>query len=144
MADGADVNAIEKSNGKVCFKYTPLHYATIEDHRDIAELLIAKGADLNAKDMMEYTPMHIAARGGHKEIAELLIAKGADVKCAVGSTPLHYAALLNHKEIAELLISEGSDVNAKDVKGITPLDAAIIRKGSEIANNCFSSIYPIL
>jgi len=81
--------------------------------------------------------IHDAAGAGNIEAVKKHLAAGADVNAKErenGGTPLHYAALLNHKEIAELLISEGSDVNAKDVKGITPLDAAIIRKGSEIAN----------
>jgi len=40
---GADVNAKDE-NG-----FTPLHYATLGGHKEIAELLIAEGADVNAK-----------------------------------------------------------------------------------------------
>ena len=58
---------------------TPLHFATFKGHKEIAELLIAKGADLNAKDKKGRTPLFGAAQDGQKEIAELLIAKGADV-----------------------------------------------------------------
>ena len=47
-------------------------------------------------------------------------------------TPLHYAAIQGHKEVAELLIDKGADVNAKNIIGITPLDAA--RRHPKIAD----------
>jgi ankyrin repeat protein len=70
-----------------------LHYAAYGGHKEIAELLIAEGADVNAKDEDGVTPLHEAAFGGYKEIAELLIAKGADVnaKNNGGETPLDFS-----------------------------------------------------
>ena len=81
--------------------------------------------------------IHDAAAAGNIEAVKKHLAAGSDVNAKErqnGGTPLHYAALLNNKKITELLISEGADVNAKDDKGKTPLDAAIIRKGPEIAD----------
>jgi hypothetical protein len=45
----------------------------------ITQRLIAKGADVNAKNKNVATPLYSAAYFGHKDVAELLIAKGADV-----------------------------------------------------------------
>jgi len=45
----------------------------------MVDLLIAKGADINAKNKDGCTPLHYAASHAHKEVADLLIAKGADV-----------------------------------------------------------------
>jgi len=47
---------------------------------------------------------------------------------------LHYAAIKGHKEIAELLIANGVDVNPKSDYGGTPLDVAISRNRTELAD----------
>ena len=64
--------------------------------REFVELLINKGADLNAKSGYYGTPLHVAGSIGHKEIAELLIANGADlnVQDGFGRTPLNAAELI--------------------------------------------------
>ena len=70
--------------------WTPLRYAAIDGHKEIAELLIANGADVNTKDDFGGTPLHNAL--GYIEVAEILIAKGADVnaKYPDGRTLLNY------------------------------------------------------
>ena len=55
------------------------HQAAYEGHKEIAEILIDKGADVNAMSDIGRTPLYWAADSGYKEIIELLIAKGADV-----------------------------------------------------------------
>ncbi len=125
----------------------PLHAAALNGHKGIAELLIAKGADVDAKDALGNTPLYNtilfnAALDGYKEIAELLIAKGADVNAQDknGNTPLHEAATSGLKEVVELLIANGADVNAKKKFGRTPLHGAatkgiaelLIAKGADV------------
>jgi cytohesin len=87
----------------------PLHGAAFWGLKEVAELLIAKGADVNVKDYKGVTPLHDAALWGHKEIAELLLANGADVdaKDEDGDTPLDVAILRNDKETADLLRKHG-------------------------------------
>ena len=133
---GADVN---KTRNERC----PLSWAVQDGHKEIAELLIANGANVNANDHAGTAPLHRAAFRGWEEIAELLIAKGADVNARNNFnywTPLHWAADRGHKEIAKLLITAVSDVNAIDKDGKTTLDVAIgpsftgMRKTSETAD----------
>jgi ankyrin repeat protein len=73
IAAGADVNAKDDEYG-----WTPLIWAADGGHKNVAALLIAKGANVNAKSE-GWTALHSAAEEGYKEIAELLIANGADV-----------------------------------------------------------------
>ena len=106
LADGADLNW---DDGQT----TPLHYTAIYSRYEAAELLIAKGVNVNAKGVDGETALHFAAYSGldSKEIAELLIAKGADVnmKNVVGETPLDYA----DGEIAALLRKHGGKTGGR-------------------------------
>ncbi|MEH1771269.1 MAG: ankyrin repeat domain-containing protein, partial [Nostoc sp.] len=54
---------------------TPLHLAVSQGNKQVVELLIAKGADVNAKNKDGNTPLHLAY---DLDIVKLLIAKGAD------------------------------------------------------------------
>jgi len=85
------------------------------NHRKVAELLLERGADVNAADTLFNTPLHLAALVDNQEVVKLLIERGADVNARNnrGWTPLHIAAYWNHPELAELLIEKGADVNAK-------------------------------
>ena len=53
---GADPNARDVSLG---ISETPLHRAAVMDWRNMAELLIAKGADVNAKGVGGTTPLDL-------------------------------------------------------------------------------------
>ena len=91
--------------------------------RKEAELLLAHGADVNAKDEHGRTPLYKAADDDNKELTALLLAHGADVnaKDDIGYTPLHCAS---YKDESELLLTHGADANAKDKEGKTPLHKA--------------------
>ena len=85
---------------------TPLHFALFGEHVEIAELLIASGADANANTYITGTSLHWAAAERKKEIVELLIEKGADVnaKDQKGKTPLDTA----YGQTADLLRKHGA------------------------------------
>jgi len=57
---------------------TPLHSAVERGQADIVELLVAKGADVTAKDRQGRTALTIAERKGHTEIVELLRKHGVN------------------------------------------------------------------
>jgi ankyrin repeat protein len=100
---------------------TPLHAAAL-GRKEIAEFLIANGADVDARKRNGVTPLHVAAARGHGEIVKLLISGGANVNARTndGETALHKAAESGYTETAELLLSNGANVNAV-YHGETPL-----------------------
>ncbi len=49
----------------------------IEPDEDLIALLIATGADVNARNAYGWPPLHIAAKYGYMRIAEMLLAAGA-------------------------------------------------------------------
>lgn len=106
------------------FGRTPLHYAAASGHKDIAELLLANKAQVNAKANNGETPLHSAARKGNADVVDLLLDNAADVNAREegGLTPLHVA--VSNKRSVELLLAHRADVNAKDDEGRTPLDWA--------------------
>jgi ankyrin repeat protein len=95
---------------------TPLHWAAENNSKNVAELLITNGADVNAEDKYGNTPLLVAAKSNSRDVAELLIAKGVNVNAEnkYGNMPLLVAANSNSKDVAELLIAKGADVNAKN------------------------------
>ena len=102
------------------FGRTALHLAAGWGHKEVAALLIASGAKIDARDSHGRTPLYWAAESGHTDVVELLIAKGADVNATDkdGSTPLRWAAWQGHSQVAELIGKRGGRF------GMDILDAA--------------------
>ena len=75
LADGVDVNKKDKGG------YTPLHWAAFRGHKEVVELLIAKGAEVNAK-CYEFaaTPLDLATIQDYVEIKKLLVKHGGKTK----------------------------------------------------------------
>ncbi|MHB0945986.1 MAG: ankyrin repeat domain-containing protein [Sedimentisphaerales bacterium] len=116
------VVGIEETN----LNRTPLHLAAMNGHREMAEMLLSKGSDINAKDSDGNTPLHFAAAGGHLDLCGFLLEKGADVnaKNRQGQTPLDMSAFNGHQETAELLIAKGAVISpaGQDANGAGKID----------------------
>jgi hypothetical protein len=105
---------------------TPLQLAAQYGHKDVAELLLAYKADVEAKSYGGWTALLNAVFGGHKDMVELLLTTKTDVnyKEDAGRTPLHVAAENGYTEIAAFLIANKANVNVKNREGLTPLHIA--------------------
>ena len=130
LADGVDVNKKDKGG------YTPLHWAAFGGHKETVELLIAKGAEVNAKDYeIGATPLDCAIIQDYVEIKKLLVKHGGktaeELKAATPEPqtakapdiPLLEAAMSGNIEAVTQHLAAGTDVDAKSF-GLTPLHQA--------------------
>ncbi|KAK3913192.1 Integrin-linked protein kinase [Frankliniella fusca] len=106
--------------------FSPLHWASKEGHYKIAELLIQRGARINATNRGDDTPLHLAAAHGHREIVHMLLRNKADINFTNehGNSPLHYACFWGYPTLAEELVAQGAVVALANKDGDTPLDKA--------------------
>ena len=118
--------------------WTPLHLAVFFGHTEAARLLLAAGAEMNARsrNSIGNTPLHAAVAGGHVEAALFLIDHGADVNArdAGEHTPLHIAAEAGYVPIAKALLARGADPHAVDAEDKTPLARAAARNQDAIVD----------
>lgn len=92
--------------------------------REIAELLIQKGAKVDARNERGETPMHHAARYGGAMMVRSMILARADLNARDldGHTPLHAAALgIDNEDGMRELLGARPDVNSRDRIGQTSL-----------------------
>jgi ankyrin repeat protein len=85
--------------------WTPLHYAAASGDDDIARLLLAHGARIDAQSPPasgKFTPLMMAAREGHEDSALFLLGQGADpqLKNSEGLTAAQIAERADHAAIA--------------------------------------------
>ena len=85
---------------------TALHSAVDDGHRDVVEVLVDAGADIEAQDSTGDTPLHVAGEKGELAILKMLLKAGARV-CATdntGDTCLILAAYFGHTETVRYLV----------------------------------------
>ncbi|KFQ32391.1 E3 ubiquitin-protein ligase MIB1, partial [Mesitornis unicolor] len=83
--------------------YTALHLAALNNHVEVAELLVHQGsANLDIQNVNQQTALHLAVERQHTQIVRLLVRAGAklDIQDKDGDTPLHEA--LRHHTLSQL------------------------------------------
>ena len=134
----ADVKAALNKGANVNARYsgTPLHYAAsyVNDPR-IIELLLDRGANINAYPHHNPAPLHNAVDAGNLAAITILIDRGADVNASsLSGTPLHHAARHGKDAaITKLLIDRGADINADSYSNRSPLNIALDAGNREVA-----------
>ncbi|XP_076836958.1 poly [ADP-ribose] polymerase tankyrase-1 isoform X3 [Brachyhypopomus gauderio] len=103
---------------------TALHCVVASPHpkrKQVTELLLRKGANVNEKNKDFMTPLHVAAERAHNDILEVLQKHGAKTNAVdtLGQTALHRAALAGHLQTCRLLLSYGADPAVVSLQGFT-------------------------
>ncbi|XP_039989970.1 ankyrin repeat domain-containing protein 27 isoform X2 [Xiphias gladius] len=86
--------------------YTPLHVAAICGQAQLIDLLVCKGAPVNATDYHALTPLHLACQRGYQGVTLLLLHYKAntDAQDNNGNTPLHLACMYGHEDCVKALV----------------------------------------
>lgn len=126
------------AKGEPSASHPPLHLVAAQGRKDIAELLIQNGADVNAKRPFgaflthSYTALHVAAARGHKDIVELLLKNGADINARNleaaayrgdnwAMTPMHSAVIGGNISIVKALSDKNARADETNYGGLRPL-----------------------
>ena len=147
-------------NARASWNEAPIEAAAHCGQREIAELLLNAGADLDictaamlgnveqVSEMLQQNPdlahatgahgipvLFFAALSGNVSIAEVLHRRGSSVNAGEGGAmPLHAAATFGYLEMAEWLIANGAKIDAPGYNGRTPLALAIDAGHDEVAD----------
>jgi ankyrin repeat protein len=120
---------------------TALHIAAASYEREIAEELVARGANVRARNRRGAEPLHYAADGipgsdawdpgAQYAVVELLIRAGADPNAEdkSGVAPLHRAVRTRCTAAVRALLANGSDAVKRNKSGSTPLHLAVQNTG---------------
>jgi len=118
LADGSDPHGVDLAG------FTALHLTAEQGHIGVAQLLVAKGAEPDARDSMAgRTPLHVAAVRGNPVMIDLLVRAGADIEAQddSGRTPLAVAAWEGKKSSVDALLNHSATVSTRDRYGQDPV-----------------------
>ena len=118
----ARVDAREKWGGQ-----TALMWASARRHPELMALLIAKGADVNARSIDRDYQRHVTAEGRPKNLD------------SGGFTPLLYAARENCMACVDVLLKNKADIDLPDPDGVSPLLVAILNTNWDLAKQLIAA-----
>uniref|UniRef100_A0A8C0D427 Ankyrin repeat domain 17 n=1 Tax=Balaenoptera musculus TaxID=9771 RepID=A0A8C0D427_BALMU len=134
LDNGADIEAQSERT-----KDTPLSLPCSGGRQEVVELLLARGANKEHRNVSDCTPLSLAASGGYVNIIKILLNAGAEINSRTGSklgiSPLMLAAMNGHTAAVKLLLDMGSDINAqRETNRNTALTLACFQGRTEVVS----------
>ena len=106
-----------------------LHVAVQDNDANTLHRLLARGEDIESRDVKGWTPLHVATFGEHASIVKAHFQHGAivDSRDHADRSPLMIAADEGHTDVAKELLQNGADVNVPSKEAWSPLNQALMR-----------------
>lgn len=113
---------------------TPLVIAAFSGHSAVINLLLSRGAFIDAATDKGFTSLHAASYQGHVECVEILLERGASgwVKTTDQWLPLHFAALRGSLPVIKIFLNMGVLLESATVKLKTALHLAAYGGHAEV------------
>lgn len=141
LADFAGMDLREGSKNVIL----PLYYASLMGLPVSVELLIGRGANVNARGGLCGNALQAASYHGSEDIVRILLNNNVDVN-ALGGVYLHAlqaASVAGHERIVNMLLDKGADINVQGGEHGTALQAAaywgrenvvqiLLRRGADV------------
>ena len=127
IPEEGDLRSITEDTDHVYSEYTALHIAAIHGMVDVLEVLLDKGANIEASSNNQSKPIHLAARFGRVDALKTLLDRGANIeaKTDICFTALHDAADNGDLDVIRTLLDRGANIEARSNILSTPLHCAI-------------------
>lgn len=110
---------------------TPLYNACRSGWGDIVELMISRGADMDAKSYGETPLLKVAGKKiNDVALARILVGNGAkvNVQDTQGNTPLYHAIMNKNEKMIKLLLDNGADMYITNKRGDSPARFILSKK----------------
>ncbi|CAN5373426.1 hypothetical protein BH10PSE10_BH10PSE10_02050 [soil metagenome] len=111
-------------NAVIANATTPLMKASHDGNRDVVRLLIAAGAQVNARNADGNNALWLACVSRHLDIIDILHEAGIDIdnRNDNGATPLMYGASSGKADVVARLLAKRADVTPETLDGFSALD----------------------
>lgn len=124
--DPSSINAPTRSGE------TPLISAITTGDDELVQLMLQRGASVEARCADQITPLTHAVNRGYTSILELLLSREAQIdSTTAGWTALHKAADMVNISMVKLLLEKGADIEARSPKEFSPKKHPLARLGSD-------------